>query len=85
MAAALAGSLLFILLYTRNQRRSATGILTVARADAERLRGDGLPGDAGDQCVTGDAVTDTGADGTATHDQAATDQRAQERRDGGDD
>ena len=30
---------------------------------ALRLR---LPGDAGDQCVTGDTVTDTGADGTAT-------------------
>ena len=41
VAAALAGSLLFILLYTRNQRRSATGILTVARADAERLRSEG--------------------------------------------
>ena len=41
VAAALAGSLLFILLYTRNQRRSATGILTVARAEAERIRLDG--------------------------------------------
>ncbi len=41
VAAALAGSLLFILLYTRNQRRSATGILTVARADAERVRSEG--------------------------------------------
>ena len=37
VAVALAGSLLFILFYTRNQRRSATGILTVARADAERF------------------------------------------------
>ena len=41
VAAALAGSLLFILFYTRNQRRSATGILTVARVDAERLRSEG--------------------------------------------
>jgi ribonucrease Y len=41
VAAALAGSLLFILFYTRNQRRSATGILTVARAEADRLRAEG--------------------------------------------
>jgi ribonucrease Y len=41
VAAALAGSLLFILLYTRNQRRSATGILTVAGAEAERIRLEG--------------------------------------------
>ncbi len=41
VAAALAGSLLFILFYTRNQRRSATGILTVARAEAERVRSEG--------------------------------------------
>ena len=41
VAAGLAGALLFILLYTRNQRRSATGILAVARAEAERLRAEG--------------------------------------------
>ena len=41
VAVALAGSLLFILFYTRNQRRSATGILTVARA---RCRADPLGG-----------------------------------------
>ena len=41
VAVALAGCLLFILLYTRHQRRSATGILAVARGEAERLRGEG--------------------------------------------
>jgi ribonuclease Y len=41
VAAGLAAALVFILLYTRNQRRSATGILSVARAEAERLRADG--------------------------------------------
>src|ERR687889_1601627 len=38
VAAGLAAALIFILLYTRNQRRSATGILALARADADRLR-----------------------------------------------
>src|ERR1700732_695374 len=41
VAAGLAAVLVFILLYTRNQRRSATGILGVARAEAERLRSEG--------------------------------------------
>jgi ribonucrease Y len=41
VAAGLAAALVFILLYTRNQRRSATGILSVARAEAERLRAEG--------------------------------------------
>ncbi|HEU4681961.1 MAG TPA: Rnase Y domain-containing protein, partial [Gemmatimonadales bacterium] len=41
VATALAVSLLFILLYTRNQRRSATGILSTAREEADRLRSDG--------------------------------------------
>src|SRR5918993_4323423 len=38
VAVALGGVLLFVLLYTRSQRRSATGILGVAEADAERIR-----------------------------------------------
>jgi ribonuclease Y len=38
VATALAVSLLFILLYIRNQRRSATSILSTARDEAERLR-----------------------------------------------
>src|SRR6185295_1385145 len=41
VAAGLAAALVFILLYTRNQRRSATGILSVARTEAERLRVEG--------------------------------------------
>jgi ribonuclease Y len=38
VAAGLAAALVFILIYIRNQRRSATGILSVARSEAERLR-----------------------------------------------
>jgi ribonucrease Y len=38
VALALAGALVFILLYTRNQRRSASSILGVARAEADRVR-----------------------------------------------
>lgn len=38
VATALAVSLLFILVYTRNQRRSATSILSTARDEADRLR-----------------------------------------------
>jgi ribonuclease Y len=38
VAAGLAVALAFILFHTRNQRRSATGILGVARTEAERLR-----------------------------------------------
>ena len=38
VAVALAGVLLFVLFYTRSQRRSATGILSVAEADAARIR-----------------------------------------------
>src|SRR5918997_3816734 len=38
VAVALTGVLLFMLVYTRSQRRSATGILSVAQADAERIR-----------------------------------------------
>src|SRR3954463_1122209 len=41
VAAGLAAALAFILVYTRNQRRSATGILGVARAEAERFRSEG--------------------------------------------
>src|ERR671921_1385219 len=41
VAAGLAAALIFILLYTRGQRRSATSILGVARSEAERLRGEG--------------------------------------------
>jgi ribonucrease Y len=41
VAAGLATALIFIVLYTRNQRRSATGMLSVARAEAERLRIEG--------------------------------------------
>jgi ribonucrease Y len=40
VATGLAGALAFILLYTRSQRRSATGILSVARQEADRLRAD---------------------------------------------
>ena len=40
MAAGLAAALVFILLYIRIQRRSATGILSVAREQADRLRAD---------------------------------------------
>jgi ribonucrease Y len=40
VAVALGGALLFILLFTRNQRRSASGILAVARAEADRVRTD---------------------------------------------
>jgi ribonucrease Y len=38
VAAGLAAALAFILLFIRSQRRSATGILSVARTEAERLR-----------------------------------------------
>jgi ribonuclease Y len=38
LAVALAGVLLFILFYTRTQRRSASGILSVAQGEAERIR-----------------------------------------------
>jgi ribonucrease Y len=38
VAAGLAAALAFILLYTRSQRRSATSVLAVARAEADRLR-----------------------------------------------
>jgi ribonucrease Y len=41
VAAGLAAALVFILLYTRNQRRSATSVLGVARTEAERLRAEG--------------------------------------------
>jgi ribonuclease Y len=41
VAAGLAAALIFILLYTRNQRRSATGILSLARAEVDRLRSEG--------------------------------------------
>jgi len=41
VAAGLAAALIFILLYTRNQRRSATSILSLARAEIERLRSEG--------------------------------------------
>src|SRR5918999_3530957 len=41
VAAGLAAALIFILLYTRGQRRSATSVLAVARAEADRLRGEG--------------------------------------------
>src|SRR4051795_2563548 len=41
VAAGLAAALIFIRLYTRNQRRSATSILAVARAEDERLRSEG--------------------------------------------
>jgi ribonucrease Y len=41
VAAGLATALIFIVLYTRNQRRSVTGMLSVARAEAERLRIEG--------------------------------------------
>src|ERR687898_1621811 len=41
VAAGLAAALVFILLYIRSQRRSATGILGVARTEADRLRTEG--------------------------------------------
>src|SRR3954464_12555081 len=41
VAAGFAGALVFVLVYTRNQRRSATGILSVARLEADRVRADG--------------------------------------------
>src|SRR6476659_1216199 len=41
VAAGLAAALIFILLYTRNQRRTATGILSLARAEVDRLRTEG--------------------------------------------
>ena len=41
VAAGLAAALVFILLYIQNQRRSATGIVSAARTDADRLRADG--------------------------------------------
>jgi len=40
VAAGLVVALVFILLYTRSQRRSATGILASANAEADRLRAD---------------------------------------------
>src|SRR5688572_518221 len=40
VAAGLVVALLFIALYTRSQRRSASGIVASARADAERMRKD---------------------------------------------
>src|SRR3954467_12950191 len=41
VAAGFAAALIFILVYARNQRRSATGILSVARLEADRVRADG--------------------------------------------
>src|SRR5919106_2480086 len=41
VAAGLAAALVFILLYTRSQRRSGSSILALARAEAERLRSEG--------------------------------------------
>src|SRR4051812_50225373 len=41
VAAGLAAAVVFMLAYTRNQRRSATGILSVARQEADRVRADG--------------------------------------------
>src|SRR5687768_15678449 len=41
VAAGLAAALVFILLYTRGQRRSASSVLAVARTEAERLRIEG--------------------------------------------
>jgi ribonucrease Y len=38
VAAGLGAAFVFILLYTRNQRRSATSVLAVARAEGDRLR-----------------------------------------------
>jgi ribonuclease Y len=40
VAAGLAVALVFILLYTRSQRRAATGVLAAAHAEAERVRVD---------------------------------------------
>ncbi|MGH7499905.1 MAG: Rnase Y domain-containing protein, partial [Gemmatimonadales bacterium] len=42
VAAGLFVALIFILLYTRSQRRSASGVLATARAEAERVRGAAL-------------------------------------------
>src|SRR4051795_13569949 len=41
VAAGLAAAVVFMLAYTRTQRRSATGILSVARQEADRVRADG--------------------------------------------
>src|SRR6185436_8974019 len=41
VAAGLAAALVFILLYTRSQRRSGSSILALARAEADRLRSEG--------------------------------------------
>jgi len=41
VTAGLAAALIFVLVYVRNQRRSATGILSAARLDADRVRADG--------------------------------------------
>ena len=42
VAAGLLVALIFILLYTRSQRRAATGVLAVARAAAERVHADAV-------------------------------------------
>jgi Domain of unknown function (DUF3552). len=42
LSAGLAVALGFILLYTRSQRRSASGILAAAQAEADRLRGEAV-------------------------------------------
>src|SRR6188474_2431328 len=41
VAAGLAAALVFILLYTRSQRRSGSSIMALARAEADRLRSEG--------------------------------------------
>jgi ribonucrease Y len=41
VAAGLAAAVVFMLAYTRSQRRSAAGILSVARLEADRVRADG--------------------------------------------
>src|SRR4051794_6911757 len=41
VAAGLAAALVFILLYTRTQRRSSSSVLALARAEADRLRTEG--------------------------------------------
>src|SRR5688500_20314118 len=40
LAAGIAAAVVFMLVYSSRQRRSATGVLAAARADAERLRSD---------------------------------------------
>src|SRR5258705_12174225 len=68
--------------HEQRHKRQVDEVCRLNQTDRDEERGEEsalrlrLPGDAGDQRVTRDAVTDTGADCTAGHDQSTADERA---------